>query len=197
MTEQRHCFVGRLVAALCFAAAGAATSAHADMITGKVAREICAKADVGPETPYGETREEAANKRVVFDWNCMTMVERKPKEAFERYVSKDWCDHGHLINKLQKPCGSVQETLVMFNRLGGGKPLGDDDQLEFPLMSSVNGAMVTMYGAGVDIFEVRNGKIVAHYDASPPRAIALKAHDPTFPDWVKGGMKGPPPGNNP
>ena len=194
-------FAGQCCAVAAACAQGlvlAATPAlvHADQITGAQAKALCARGDMGPTTPYGETAAEKAAKKVVFEWNCMTMVERKPREAFDRYVSKDWCDHGHLITQGKQECGSIEGTIRMFQRFGS-QPLKDTDTLEFPLMSSVDGDHVTAYGAGVDIFRVVNGKLTDHWDASPPAATALKGHDPKFPDWVMGGMKGPPPGINP
>jgi predicted SnoaL-like aldol condensation-catalyzing enzyme len=171
-------------------------AAHADRITGAKAREMCAKSEVGPLTPYGETAEESAAKKVAFEWNCMVEVDRKLKEAGEKYVSKDWCDHAHLITKGKRKCGTWADTMVLFGRMGTA-PVKDTDVIEFPVMSSVNGDHVTMYGAGVDIFRVVNGKLTDHWDASPPLAVSLTAHDPRFPAWVMGGMKGPPPGNNP
>lgn len=185
---------GLVAAAVCLTSM--TTPAAADMITGKQAKELCAKGDTGPITPYGETAEEKAAKKIVFEWNCMIMVERNVKAAFDKYVSKDWCDHGHLITQGKKPCGSIEETLPMFTRFGTGQ-VKDADMLEFPVMSAVSGDHVTMYGAGVDIFRVVNGKITDHWDASPPAATSLKGHDPRFPDWVMGGMKGPMPGVNP
>jgi predicted SnoaL-like aldol condensation-catalyzing enzyme len=149
------------------------TDVRADQLTGAQAKALCSKGDSGPKTVYGETPEEAANKKVVFDWNCQMMVRRDIKGAFANYVSKDWCDYGHMVNQMKKLCGTADETMVFFTRFAG-KPLADTDTLEFPTQATVNGPMVTMYGAGVDIFEVRNGKIVAHYDASPTKAVAFK-----------------------
>jgi hypothetical protein len=110
--------------------------------------------------------------------------------AFEKYVAKDWCDYGHLINQMKKLCGSFNEAIAFFSRFTG-KPLADTEMIEFPLMSSVNGPMVTMYGTGVDVFEVRHGKIVAHYDASPMKGITLKDKLPEhLPPWVPGSSRG-------
>jgi predicted SnoaL-like aldol condensation-catalyzing enzyme len=169
------------------------SAAHADMLTGKQAKALCAKGDVGPTTPYGEFPEEAAAKKVVFQWNCMTMVERKIKEGFEKYVDKQWCDHGHLVTKGQNRCGTFDEAVQFFSRMGAA-PLKDTDMLEFPVQSSVNGDHVTNYGAGVDIFRVVNGKITDHWDASPAQAISFKDKPAGMADWIMGGMKGPMPG---
>lgn len=174
----------------------AGSAAHAAVITGKQAKELCAKVDVGPTTPYGEFPQEAAAKKIVFQWNCMTMVDRKVKEAFEKYVDKQWCDHGHLVTKGQNRCGTYDEAIAFFSRMAA-TPLKDTDTLEFPTMGSVNGEMVTMYGAGVDIFRVVNGKVTDHWDASPAKAISFKDKPAGMAEWVMGGMKGPMPGSTP
>jgi hypothetical protein len=152
-----------------------ASAVHADMIPGAQAKALCAKGDMGPTTSYGETPQETADKKVVFEWNCMVFVDRKVDEAFAKYVSKDWCDYGHLINHMKKTCGTREETMAMFRRMTSA-PLGDKDMVAFPPQATVNGPMVTVYGEGVDIFEVRNGKLVAHYDASPTKAVSFKDH---------------------
>lgn len=174
----------------------AVAPAQADIITGKQAKEICAKGDMGPTTPYGEFPQETAAKKIVFEWNCMTMVERKVKQAFEKYVDKNWCDHGHLVTKGQNRCGSYEEAIAFFSRFAA-TPLQDTDTLEFPIMSSVNGDHVTMYGAGVDIFRVANGKLTDHWDASPAKAISFKDKPAGMADWIMGGMKGQMPGSTP
>ncbi|MGC3982000.1 MAG: hypothetical protein QM808_12125 [Steroidobacteraceae bacterium] len=186
----------KLLAALILTSVAMTTAAHADMITGKQAKEICAKGDTGPITPYGEHPRETAAKKVVFQWNCMTMVERNAKAAFEKYVSKDWCDHGHIVTKGADRCGTVEESIAMFVRMGG-TPLKDTDKLEFPLQSSVNADHVTMYGEGVDIFRVVNGKITDHWDASPAKAISFKDKPAGMAEWIMGGLKGPMPGSTP
>ncbi len=170
--------------------------ALADKITGKQAKELCAKGDTGPKTAYGEFPEETAAKKIVFQWNCMTMVERKVNEGFEKYVDKNWCDHGHLVTKGQNRCGTFDEAIVFFNRMAGA-PLKDTDVIEFPLQSAVNGDHVTMYGEGVDIFRVVNGKLTDHWDASPAKAISFKDKNAGMADWIMGGMKGPMPGSTP
>lgn len=136
--------------------------------------------DVGPVTPYGETRQEAAAKRVVFEWNHMVMVEGKPKEAFAKYVSKDVCDHSHMVTRGKKDCGGYDQMLNGPFARNAPKKVGD--HLEIPTMGSVNGEMVSMYGAGVDIFRVQNGKITDHWDASPPVSLKVNAHTKAFTD---------------
>ncbi|MFT3905675.1 MAG: hypothetical protein QM718_05165 [Steroidobacteraceae bacterium] len=138
----------------------------------KVSLQLLTAVNPGPTTPYGETPQEMANKRVVFEWNHMAMIEGKRKEAFERYVSHDFCDHSHMANRAQKECSSWDE---LANR--ASKPAQLGDVIEIPVMATVNGEMVTMYGAGVDIFRVKDGKITDHWDATAPTAITLGAHN--------------------
>ncbi|MGC3981460.1 MAG: hypothetical protein QM808_09390 [Steroidobacteraceae bacterium] len=144
------------------------------------------KVDVGPITPYGETPAEVANKRVAFEWVYMMMVQRKPKEAFDKYVSKDFCDWS--MASLKKPCGTAEQTLNGMARMYQ-QPAKPGELSEVPTLAAVNGEMVTMYGEGVDIFQVKNGKIVAHWDASPPAQITIEAHPPGFTEWVMGDRK--------
>lgn len=166
-------------------------AAHADMVSKQKAISMCSKAEMGPLTPYGEMPTEAAAKKIAFEWNCMAMVQGKAKEAFEKYVSKDFCDHSHLMTQGKKDCGNYEETLANFTRMV--QQFGSGDSLEVPVMTTVNGELVTMYGAGVDIFRVKNGKLTDHWDASPPAQSTQHGHAPGFTEWVLGERKGPPP----
>lgn len=150
------------------------------------------KGDTGPETAYGETPAEAAAKRLVFEWNYTNMIERKPAEAFDMYVSRDYCNHGHLSTGGRTECMGYEETRTRWMR-NYGQPLKAGEKVEVPYMAAVNGEMVTMYGEGVDIFRVHDGKVTDHWDASPPARVTLKAHAPGFAKWVMGDRKGPPP----
>lgn len=146
---------------------------QAEQITGERAKEICAAGDTGPVTSYGEFPEETAAKRIVFEWNCAMMVERNVEAAFERYVAEDWCDHAHMVTRGENRCGTYEETMALFARMNS-EPLEDDEIIEFPTQYMVNGDHVTVYGAGVDIFRVVNGKLTDHWDASPTRAISFE-----------------------
>ena len=147
---------------------------------------------VGPVTPYGETPEEAANKRVVFEWNYLTMVKHQPQEAYARFVSPSYCDHGHMETMGKRPCASFKENLDSYVRRHPPGRVAPDEG-EIPHLASVDGEMVTMYGKGVDIFRVHDGKITDHWDASPPAAVSIPAHAPGFPAWAMGDRHGPPP----
>lgn len=124
----------------------AMASAHAEQIPIETAKSLCASGDVGPRTTYGETKDEAAAKKIQFNWTCMVLVEGKVKEGFEKHVSKDFCDHSHMANAGLKPCSTYDETLRMFSGMAGN--MVRDGKIEFPTSSTVNGEMVTQYGAG-------------------------------------------------
>ncbi|HTP39453.1 MAG TPA: hypothetical protein VMI92_07730 [Steroidobacteraceae bacterium] len=172
-----------MIAGLGLAAVCATGAARADMIPIAQAKAMCASGDVGPRTAYGETRDEAAAKKIAFTWACMVLVEGKVKEGFEKYVSKDWCDHSHMANSGLKPCANYDETLKLFSGMSG--MMVKDGKIEFPVMATVNGELVTQWGAGADIFRVHDGKLTDHWDASPPRNASLEAHDQAFSDRMQ------------
>lgn len=172
-----------VLAGLGLAALCATGSARADMIPIAQAKTLCAAGNVGPRTAYGETKDEAAAKKVAFTWACMVLVEGKVKEGFEKYVSKDFCDHSHMANSGLKPCASYEETLKLFS--GMSSMMIKDGKIEFPVMATVNGEMVTQWGAGADIFRVHDGKLTDHWDASPPMNASLEAHDKVFSDRMQ------------
>lgn len=171
-----------------------APAAQADQISGARAKEICAKHEVGPISPYGETAEEVAAKRTVFEWQCLFLVERKADEARAKYISPKWCDHSHNTTHGKKLCGTWEDTTRFLSNFSTGT-LKDSDIIEFPLFATVDGGHVTEYGEGVDSFLVVDGKITDHWDASPPAAVSIKAHDPSMAQRVMSGEgpPGPPP----
>lgn len=171
-------FVGMGVSALLLGA-----TVSADEIPIAKAKAMCASGDVGARTVYGETKAEAAAKKVAFDWACMVLVEGKVKEGFEKYVAKDFCDHSHMANAGLKLCADYNETRTLFVRMAA--MLVKDGKIEFPIAATVNGEMVTQYGAGADIFRVHNGKLTDHWDASPPITHTLEAHDQAFSDRMQ------------
>lgn len=163
--------------------AGTIHTAAADMIPIEQAKAMCDRGDTGPRTVYGETKDEAAAKKIMVTWTCMTLVQGKVKEAFERYVSKDFCDHSHMANAGLKPCSDYAEVERMFTRMS--KMMVHDGKIEFPTSAVVNGELVTQYGAGVDSWRVHEGKITDHWDASPAVAVTLSAHDKSFSDRMQ------------
>lgn len=185
-------WTGAAIAAL-FASV-AAPSAKADQVPVATLKQWCAAGYVGPRTTYGETKSEAAAKKVVYQWTCLALVEGKADQAFDLYVAKDFCDHSHMINGGRKECSSFTETKAMFERLGG--MAAKSTSIEFPVAATVNGEMVTQWGAGADIWRVHNGKLTDHWDASPPINITMAGHDQAFSDRMQAQIdsgKGTPP----
>jgi predicted SnoaL-like aldol condensation-catalyzing enzyme len=158
-------------------------TARADMIPIEQAKALCDRGDTGPRTVYGETKDEAAAKKIMVTWTCMTLVQGKVKEAFALYVSKDFCDHSHMANAGLKPCSNYDEVERMFTRMS--VMMVHDGKIEFPTSAVVNGELVTQYGAGVDSWRVHDGKITDHWDASPAVAVTLSAHDKSFSDRMQ------------
>jgi predicted SnoaL-like aldol condensation-catalyzing enzyme len=156
---------------------------HADEIPISQAKSMCASGDFGPRTAYGETKDEAASKKLVFEWACMTLVDGKVKEAFAKYVSRNFCDHSHMVTAGLKPCGDYAETETAFE--GMSKMLVKNGRIEFPIQGTVNGEMVTQWGAGADIFRVHAGKLTDHWDASPPASITMMGHSQKFSDRMQ------------
>ena len=91
-------------------------------------------------------------------------------------------------------CGSYSQTLNQFKSIV--RTMFNGTTVEVPVMATVDGEMVTQWGAGVDIFRVHNGKITDHWDASPPAAAAIKAHPPGTAERVMSGFDGPGPAAN-
>jgi len=186
LTLRRAALAGAATAALGLAMAQSALATKVDISKNP-------PLDVGPTTTYGETPQEAANKLVMFKFVHMVMVERKPAEAFATYVSPDYCNHGHLSTLGRKDCSGYQETIKRWIR-EYSSPVTPGETIEMPTIATVDGEMVTMYGDGVDIFRVHDGKITDHWDASPPAEADLGAHGPTFAAWAMSAHRvGPPP----
>lgn len=172
----------------------ALTVAHAALLTipANVASvDFIRNIDVGPITPYGETAAEAAAKRLVFEWSYTMMMQGKVTEAFEKYVDRGFCDHSHLVTRAKKDCGTWEEAQVGFRNFAARAKPGA--QVEVPTLATVCGEMVTMYGEGVDVFRVHDGKITDHWDGSPPATVTIKAHPPGTAERVMSGQ-GPPGG---
>jgi len=174
-------------AALMFAAT---QGARADQLTRAQAEQRChPTVNVGDITPYGETPAEAAAKKVTFEWVCQMFVDGDVAGGFKNYVDPNFCDHGHLVTHGKRECGGYAEVEKSFERMARMDATG---LIELPVQATVDGEMVTMWGEGVDIFRVHNGKITDHWDASPPDTATVKAHAPGTAQRVMSG-EGPPP----
>lgn len=155
--------------------------AHAERISIARARSLCAAGNTGPRTPFGETTEETANKKVAFAWACKVFVEGDVRGAFEQYVSKtDFCDHSHMANTQGAACTDYEASIQLLSRMAGH--FVRNGRLDFPTQSAVNGELVTQWGPDADIYRVHDGKITDHWDAAVTKSISLQSHDQAFSD---------------
>lgn len=168
---------GRALAVTIVVAWAGASTGVADMVDPATVR----RDDTGPPSPHGETPAEIAAKKVAFERNYTSLIERKGVEAFAKYVSADYCDHGHLGTGGQSECATPEYLQQRLRR--PQQPLEPGEKIEMPAMATANGDLVAMFGAGIDIMRVRNGQVTDHWDASPPAEVALYANARGFPDW--------------
>jgi len=162
-------------AALVLAAGQTAAARHMTMAE---AEKMChPTVNTGLPSPTGENPAEAANKRVIFAWNCEIFVDHDPEDAFKTYVDPSFCDHTHLITHGTRACGTYAEALRDFHNMRSSAPAGD---IELPMQAAVDGEIVTMYGEGIDIFRVHDGKITDHWDGGPAGDVNIKGPPPGF-----------------
>ncbi|MGC3980617.1 MAG: hypothetical protein QM808_05090 [Steroidobacteraceae bacterium] len=148
--------------------------------------------DVGPLDAYGEMPQESANKRLVFEWLDLAIKQQQPQQAFEKYVSKQFKEHSHLLRKQGQDAAGYTEKLAEVTKQAEQFKKGVD--LGLPKQAAVNGEMVTLYGRTLDIYRVENGRITDHWDASPAQTITIKEHAPgTAVNVMKPSTVTPPP----
>lgn len=145
--------------------------------------------DVGPLTPYGETTTEQARKLELFEFYDVAFRQGEPERAFALYVSPEYKDHSHLLTHGGAPAGyeaklrQVKSLLVDY-RAG---------RITLPDQASIDNEMITAYGSTLDLYRIHDGKIVAHWDASPPETITIPAHAAGTADRVMNGKPPPTP----
>lgn len=132
------------------------------------------KLDDPPSAEFGETPEEAAAKKTFIAFLDLMMIQRQPKQAFEKYVSKEYCNHSHLSTHGAVRCAGYDYMLAKWTKFYGS-PVKPGELVEIPTVFRVNGEMVTAFGEGIDVFRVVNGKITDHWDASVPVAMSFPA----------------------
>jgi predicted SnoaL-like aldol condensation-catalyzing enzyme len=159
-------------------------AAHAEKITMAKARELCAKENMGGRSPFGETTEETARKRLVFKWSCLVFVDGKPREAFDLYVAKDFCDHSHMGPRANAACINFDDSIKLFQQMAH-RSSDPNASFNFSTSSSVNGELVTQWEPDADIYRVHDGKITEHWDAAPPKTITLHAQDKAFAEQMQ------------
>jgi len=124
-----------------------------------------------PDTP-----QEAADKKVVAGWAGL-LSQGMVKEAFTLYVSKSFNDHSDMLGSMMKGQKLTWASVEAFmekdpNFAPGAKP----NPIKVAQVLVADRDMVTQYGSiGVDIFRVKNGKIIEHWDASPPQSAVTIA----------------------
>ena len=97
-------------------------------------------------------------------------------------------DLDSLSTRGRRDCVGYDEALADAMKRSRRPKIGD--RIEAPTMATVDGEMVTMYGRGVDIFRVHDGKITDHWDASPPAPIRVKAHNPAVTERMERTLAG-------
>jgi len=140
---------------------------------------------------FQESPQETANKQVVLAWSQL-LGSGRAQEAFEKYVSKDFVEHSHLVTRHTKTGhAGYAEALAFLSRdlstngAPGSAPPAATAPAAAPAAAAPTRRLagvlvadddhVTMYGGiGADIFRVENGKITDHWDASPPTPVTLK-----------------------
>lgn len=127
--------------------------------------------ETGPVSPYGETDAESAAKRVAFEWMQLSWVQGNFPAAARRFESPQLRNYGHMGTRGKRDY--VIQTYPTLNppNFIAMKKMGVE--LALPKMATVDGDMVVMFGQGVDIDEVVDGRIVARWDASPPKTVTL------------------------
>jgi len=139
--------------------------------------ELLAAGSALAQTPPGggfvappDTAQEIANKKVVAAWAAL-LSQGMVKEAFTLYVSRNFNDHSDMLGSMMKGQKLTWASVEAFmekdpNFAPGAKP----NPIKVAQVLVADRDIVTQYGSvGVDIFRVRNGKIVEHWDGSPPQ----------------------------
>ena len=108
------------------------------------------------------------NRTLIADFADLFYTQRKPREAFERFVAHDYVQHNPLL-------GDGQESaLAMLEPLFGGtgarfdvkRIIVDGDLAVIHLHGQPDPASAGV--AVVDIYRIAGGKIVEHWDVVQP-----------------------------
>lgn len=111
----------------------------------------------------------AANKKIAVDFFNVLLVEKKPREAFERYAGKKYIQHNPVaddgwdgaINFLSDWFAKNPRAIIQIKKVIAE---GDLVAIHHHMRTSpeVRGT------AAVDIFRIENGKVVEHWDVVQP-----------------------------
>lgn len=159
----------------------------------------------GPAPPpgggpnFGTSPADEAKRQVVFGW--ATLLRQDRAKAMSTYMSANFKEHPGSPNERGAQVGPPPGAVPGGPPRSGGfteaakTPDGRRGQLKFGpkgqsqdlhMVATVDGDMVTLFwSGGVDLFKVENGKITAHWDASPQTTLTIYGPEDS---------SGPPPG---
>lgn len=114
-------------------------------------------------------QEAAANKKLVLDFYSMLFEKRQVKEAFDRFVSPDYIQHNPNI-----PNGTAPDIAFLTEKFKNNpestnevkRAIAEGDLVVLHVHSRLNPA--DKGRAIVDIFRIKDGKIVEHWDVIQP-----------------------------
>ena len=129
--------------------------------------------------PKATVTQEEANRQVVLAFYTEGLIKLQPRAAFERYVSDDFVEH-----KPDVPLGTKEATITFLEGLIKEVPKPSwevvrtvaEGDLVF-LHASFTPAPGAPAYAIADVFRLRDGKIVEHWDVvAPPVKQQLNPH---------------------
>jgi predicted SnoaL-like aldol condensation-catalyzing enzyme len=111
----------------------------------------------------------AANKKIAVDFFDMLLVDKKPKEAFEKYAGQNYIQHnpvaadGHepAIRFLSDWFAKNPRAIIQIKRVVAE---GDIVAIHHHMRTSPE----ARGSAAVDIFRIENGAVVEHWDVVQP-----------------------------
>lgn len=124
----------------------------------------------GSQTPKATVRQEDANREVVLAFYTEGLINLRPRAAFERYASEDFVEH-----KPDVPLGTREATITFLEDLikEVPKPTWEvvrtvaEGDLVF-LHANFTPAPGAPAYAIADVFRLRDGKIIEHWDVVAP-----------------------------
>ena len=115
--------------------------------------------------------DEAANKQLVLDFMKMLFIDHKVDEAIDKYLDPGYIQHNPAV-----PTGSAPVRAFFkgfYERTPGAtieikRALADGDLVAVHYRANFSGKPDDRGMAVVDIFRVKNGKIMEHWDVVTP-----------------------------
>lgn len=120
-------------------------------------------------TAFADGANTAANKKLVVDFFTLLLVDKKPQEAFDKYVAKQYIQHNPVaddgwtdaINFLNGWFAQNPKSVIQIKRV-----IADGDLVAVHHHMRTSPEVRGL--AAVDIFRVENGKVVEHWDVVQP-----------------------------